>query len=275
MRCPCSSRKPGSWKRMRRSGLLCKHTPKTVRAPQPDAHLSTQHTYTASHRGAPPPAGAAEERGPTLGPVCTFPQTRAASTRGSGAPPGDGARPPRPPAPAPSPPRPPRPAAYLARPRPRRRSAARPAAARRPGPARAQGGAASLRLPAPRPARGGSGRHARGAPSRALAARDQLLRAAVSLGSDEPPPRRWAARSGRGRPPLRRGSAWLEAAAATKMAAARSLGSGEGTGGGGVAAGGARARGRGGERRARGRAGAGRAPRVAGGARGARPRGRA
>lgn len=45
---------------------LCVH-------PQPDAHLSTQHTYTASHRGAPPPAGAAEEGGPTPGPFCTSP----------------------------------------------------------------------------------------------------------------------------------------------------------------------------------------------------------
>lgn len=117
----------------------------------------------------------------------------------------------------------PRPVAYLARPRPRRRTAAPPAAAGRPGPARAQGGAASLGLGAPRPARRGSSRESRGTPRGARAAGGRRLGGAASTGMGTAA----AVLLGRARPPLV-GSAALEAAAA-KMAAALSLGSGEGT----------------------------------------------
>lgn len=262
--------------------------------PQPDAHLSTQHTYKAPHpRDAAPARRAAEEGGPTLRPACSGPWIRTATTParvGWGRPgpwcrardrawllplrlqraPGASGAPTRLPAfgpcaatrlPAPRP----GPAAYLARPRPRRRTAARPAAAaaaRRPGPARAQGGAASLRLPAPRPARGGSGREAREAPSGALETRGRLLGAAANTGVRGGAA---AVTLGRGRPPLGGGSASLEAATATKMAAALSLGSGEGTRPGA----GWRREGRGGERR-RGARAAARGARGAWGGGGAR-----
>lgn len=50
----------GSWKGMRRRGLLCKRAPQTVRAPPAPGASETQRTSTASPPGAQPqPAGAA------------------------------------------------------------------------------------------------------------------------------------------------------------------------------------------------------------------------
>lgn len=225
----------GSRPGMRRSGRLCKHPPpcacaRPVRtgdpAParaSPGAQLGRRALPGTGHRPSGRAAGPSDRAatprgcgggGPDQGPrpgrrsIPPAPEARA---------PGRRARPRIPPGPAP-PGRPPA-AAHLARPRRRSRSAARPAAARRPAPARARGGAASLG----RPALGGDAgrRSGRGAGLGRRGARQPRREPGAA---EEPPPGRWAARSGRERLPSS-GSASLEAAAPTKMAAALSLGS--------------------------------------------------